>query len=141
MLLHVPAALPLAVIAFMADLLPVVGTIAMTVPAVLLALTVGPVKALLVLAGYMLYHFVESYFIVPRVYGKQMRLSTLTVLLVHALFGAFFAGLMMPREAGVERVFARRIEPATITLLLPLFFAFTGLADVGSAHRQRSLVA
>ena len=46
---------------------------------------------------------------------------------VHALFGAFFAGLMMPREAGVERVFARRIEPVTVTLLLPLFFAFTGL--------------
>jgi Kef-type K+ transport system membrane component KefB len=46
---------------------------------------------------------------------------------VHALFGAFFAGLMMPREAGVERVFARYIEPVTVTLLLPLFFAFTGL--------------
>ena len=80
-LLRVPAALPLAVIAFVADLLPVVGTIAMTVPAVLLALSVGPIKALLVFAGYMLYHFTESYFIIPRVYGKQMRLSTLTVLL------------------------------------------------------------
>jgi Kef-type K+ transport system membrane component KefB len=46
---------------------------------------------------------------------------------VHALFGAFFAGLMMPREAHVERVFEERIEPLTMTLLLPLFFAFTGL--------------
>jgi Kef-type K+ transport system membrane component KefB len=46
---------------------------------------------------------------------------------VHALFGAFFAGLMVPRDAHVERVFVERVEPVTMTLLLPLFFAFTGL--------------
>jgi Kef-type K+ transport system membrane component KefB len=46
---------------------------------------------------------------------------------VHALFGAFFAGLMMPRDAHIERAFENRIEPLTMTLLLPLFFAFTGL--------------
>ena len=46
---------------------------------------------------------------------------------VHALFGAFFAGLMMPRHAHIERAFEHRIEPLTMTLLLPLFFAFTGL--------------
>ena len=46
---------------------------------------------------------------------------------VHALFGAFFAGLMMPRDAHIERAFEHRIEPLTMTLLLPLFFAFTGL--------------
>ena len=113
-LLHVPAALPLALIAFIFDLLPVVGTIAMTVPAVLLALTVSPIKALLVLAGYMLYHFVESYFIVPRVYGKQMRLSTLTVLLAimigGTLQGAAGAILILPFVAAypiVERLWLR----------------------------------
>jgi predicted PurR-regulated permease PerM len=117
-LLHVPAALPLALIAFIADLLPVVGTIAMTVPAVLLALTGGPVKALMVLAGYMLYHFVESYFIVPRVYGKQMRLSTLTVLLAimvgGTLQGAAGAILILPFVAGypiVERLWLREKLP------------------------------
>jgi Kef-type K+ transport system membrane component KefB len=46
---------------------------------------------------------------------------------VHALFGAFFAGLMMPPDAQIERVFVERIEPVTMTLLLPLFFAFIGL--------------
>lgn len=46
---------------------------------------------------------------------------------VHALFGAFFAGLMMPDGAGFERSVVRRVEPVTMTLLLPLFFAFTGL--------------
>jgi len=46
---------------------------------------------------------------------------------VHALFGAFFAGLMMPRTSDIERLFEHRIEPLAMTLLLPLFFAFTGL--------------
>lgn len=113
-LLHVPAALPLALIAFIADLVPVVGTIAMTVPAVMMAMTVGPMNALLVLAGYMLYHFVESYFIVPRVYGRQMRLSTLTVLLAimigGSLQGAAGAILILPFVAAypiVERLWLR----------------------------------
>jgi Kef-type K+ transport system membrane component KefB len=42
---------------------------------------------------------------------------------VHALFGAFVAGLVMPR--GIE--LPKAVEPLTSTLLLPLFFAFTGL--------------
>ncbi len=46
---------------------------------------------------------------------------------VHALFGAFFAGLMMPPGADLEQSITRRVEPVTMTVLLPLFFAFTGL--------------
>ncbi|HEX7792891.1 MAG TPA: cation:proton antiporter [Vicinamibacterales bacterium] len=46
---------------------------------------------------------------------------------VHALFGAFFAGLIVPEEARIERTFERHLEPLTMTFLLPLFFAFTGL--------------
>jgi Kef-type K+ transport system membrane component KefB len=45
---------------------------------------------------------------------------------VHALFGAFFAGLMMPPALNVDAV-AGVVEPVTMTLLVPLFFAFTGL--------------
>jgi Kef-type K+ transport system membrane component KefB len=46
---------------------------------------------------------------------------------IHVLFGAFFAGSMLPRNAPVARVFRRRIEPIIVTLFLPIFFAFTGL--------------
>jgi putative heme transporter len=117
-LCHVPAALALAVIAFVADLVPVVGTIVMTVPAVLLALLVGPLQALFVAGGYLLYHLVESYFIVPRIYGSQMRLSTLTVLLAVAaggtLQGALGAVLILPFVAAypiVERIWLREQLP------------------------------
>ena len=46
---------------------------------------------------------------------------------VHALFGAFMAGLVMPQN---ERMIANvidRIESLSLALLLPLFFALTGL--------------
>lgn len=46
---------------------------------------------------------------------------------MHALFGAFFAGLMMPRGAKLEQVCVDQVVPLTQSLLLPLFFAFTGL--------------
>jgi predicted PurR-regulated permease PerM len=114
LLLRVPAAVPLAVLAFLCDLVPVVGTIVMTVPAVLLALLVSPAAALTVLAVYLAYHFTESYFIIPRVYGKQMRLSTLTVLLAvtagGALQGPVGAVLVLPFVAAypiVERIWLK----------------------------------
>ena len=46
---------------------------------------------------------------------------------VHALFGAFFAGLMLPRAAQIEPMLSARVEPLVMTLLLPLFFAVAGL--------------
>jgi Kef-type K+ transport system membrane component KefB len=42
---------------------------------------------------------------------------------VHALFGAFVSGLAMPRDTQLPKI----VEPLTSALLLPLFFAFTGL--------------
>ena len=45
---------------------------------------------------------------------------------LHALFGAFLAGLLMSRIPGMDAVIGA-VEPITMTLLVPLFFAFTGL--------------
>lgn len=46
---------------------------------------------------------------------------------IHALFGAFLAGVIIPRESGLARELADRIEAVVATVFLPLFFAFTGL--------------
>ncbi len=122
LLLHVPGALPLAVVAFLADIIPVVGTIAMTVPGVLIALSVSPTAGALALLGYLLYHLVENYVIIPRVYGKQMRLSTLAVLLSVAIGGTLVgvagAVLVLPFVAAypiVERIWlGKYLAPETI---------------------------
>jgi Kef-type K+ transport system membrane component KefB len=46
---------------------------------------------------------------------------------VHALFGAFMAGLVMPRSERMIEDVVERIESLSLALLLPLFFALTGL--------------
>ena len=114
MLLHIPAAVPLAVLAFLADLVPIVGTIIMIAPAVLLALVESPVKAIIVLVVYVSYHLLESYVIIPRVFGREMRLSFLTVLLAvtigGTLQGALGAVLILPFVAAypvIEEIWLR----------------------------------
>lgn len=72
---RVPAAIPLALLAAVADVLPILGFVVSTVPAVLLAATVSPVAGGAVLVLYSLYQLVENYLIVPRVYGRRLRLS------------------------------------------------------------------
>ncbi len=46
---------------------------------------------------------------------------------IHALFGAFLAGAVIPDTGGLRQKIAVRIENFSSVLLLPLFFAFTGL--------------
>lgn len=46
---------------------------------------------------------------------------------IHALFGAFIAGAIMPNNVSLRNIFTERIEDVSTFLLMPLFFAFTGL--------------
>jgi Kef-type K+ transport system membrane component KefB len=46
---------------------------------------------------------------------------------IHALFGAFLAGAIMPREANLNEAIVPHIRGLTSVIFLPLFFAVTGL--------------
>jgi Kef-type K+ transport system membrane component KefB len=46
---------------------------------------------------------------------------------VHALFGAFLVGAVSPKSEGFVHALLERFEDMMVVLLLPLFFAFTGL--------------
>jgi Kef-type K+ transport system membrane component KefB len=46
---------------------------------------------------------------------------------IHALFGAFLMGVVMPKDQGFVRALREKLEGLTVVLLLPLYFAFTGL--------------
>lgn len=46
---------------------------------------------------------------------------------VAVIFGAFMMGIVMPRHAGFTEDVTRRVEDFVVTVLLPLFFVFTGL--------------
>jgi predicted PurR-regulated permease PerM len=115
LILRVPAALFLAIAAGVFDIIPVIGTMLLILAPALVAATVSTTKAMIVVALLLLYHLAENYFIVPRVYGSQMRMSTLTVLLVitvgGALQGIIGMVLILPLAAAypvIERIWLRR---------------------------------
>ncbi len=46
---------------------------------------------------------------------------------IHALFGAFMTGVIIPENTKFRNVFIEKVEDVAVVLLLPLFFVFTGL--------------
>jgi Kef-type K+ transport system membrane component KefB len=46
---------------------------------------------------------------------------------IHALFGAFIAGIVMPNNSRFKEILTDKVEDISTILLLPIFFAFTGL--------------
>ena len=46
---------------------------------------------------------------------------------IHALFGAFMAGTIMPENTRFRNILTEKVEDVALVLLLPLFFVFTGL--------------
>ncbi len=122
LLFKVPNAMLLAVLAAIFDVLPMIGFFLFTIPAVLMAWTVSPATAALVAAIYVIYHLVENYFIVPKVYGDRLRLSTLTVLIAclaaGIVLGVIGVIIVLPIVACypvVERLWLRpHLQPDTV---------------------------
>ncbi|MDX1437340.1 MAG: cation:proton antiporter, partial [Anaerolineales bacterium] len=51
---------------------------------------------------------------------------------VHALFGAFLLGVLMPRDESFTNSLIQKLNDITVVLLLPIFFAYNGIrTDVG----------
>ena len=46
---------------------------------------------------------------------------------IHLIFGAFILGAVMPKNAGLVRELAEKTEDFVLTVLLPIFFAYSGL--------------
>lgn len=60
---------------------------------------------------------------------------------LHAVFGAFLFGTCLPRDDRLLGSLAERIEPLSIVVLMPLFFALAGLNTSASAFSGASLGA
>jgi predicted PurR-regulated permease PerM len=89
----IPNPIALAVWVGVADLIPMFGQLLGTIPCVLIALTISPVRAVVVLIGFVLYQQAENHVIVPRVYSNTMNVSSL-VALVGLLVGAKLLGML-----------------------------------------------
>lgn len=54
---------------------------------------------------------------------------------IHALFGAFMAGAIMPNNSKFKNILTEKMEDVALLLLLPLFFVYTGLrTEIGTLH-------
>ncbi len=119
-LLGLPAALLLAIIAALCEAIPLVGPALGAIPALIVALTVSPGTALLVLVAYVALHLIESNVLVPIVMRNTVGLSPFLVL-VSLLIGGAIAGIpgafvAVPIAAALEIVLeplqARRLPVA-----------------------------
>ena len=60
---------------------------------------------------------------------------------LHAVFGAFLFGACLPRDDRLLRALTERVEPLSIVLLMPLFFALAGLSTTRAAFGGSALGA
>lgn len=92
MILGVPYALTLAVIAGILELIPTIGPIISGAIAALIALQVSPVVALLVVILFVFLHQLENSILVPKIMQKAVGLSPVVVILA-VLIGAQILGI------------------------------------------------
>jgi predicted PurR-regulated permease PerM len=97
LLINVPYALPLAIVAGLLEVLPVIGPIISAIPAILIALLASPVQALLVGLSYLIIQQAESHVIVPQVMKKAVGLNPLIVILAVSIGGRLlgFSGALL----------------------------------------------
>ena len=106
--LGVPNALSLAAFAGAVDVIPFVGGLLATAPAVAMSASRGSGVAIAVLAVMVVYQEIESRILVPRVYGRVLRLSPAAVILAlligGTLQGVIGALLALPVAAGLRAI-------------------------------------
>lgn len=96
-LLNIPYALPLAVIAGVMEVVPVIGPIISAIPPIIIALTISPVLGLAVAAMYFIIQQAENHLIVPQVMKRAVGLNPLVVILAIAIGSRLlgFAGALL----------------------------------------------
>lgn len=99
-------ALPLAILAGLLEVVPIVGPILSAVPAILIALISSPVLAAIVAGWYLIVQQTESHVIVPQVMKRAVGLNPLVVIIAIAigsrLLGVAGALLAVPIAVVIE---------------------------------------
>jgi predicted PurR-regulated permease PerM len=125
--MQVPGALVLGLIAGIFDFVPVIGFVLSAIPAVLLGAAVSPMVALGVAAFFVFYNLVENYYIAPKVYGHELRLSDLAVV------AAFLVGAEL---GGVLGALISLPLAAVYPAVEHIWFTSPNLADTAVTHQH-----
>ncbi len=101
-------ALALAIFAGLTDIIPFIGGYVASAPAIVAVSSKGTATVLIVAAAMFMYQEFESRILVPRVYGRTLRLSPALVLVAllvgGTLLGMLGALLALPVAAGVQMI-------------------------------------
>lgn len=113
-LLSIPFALPLALIAGILEVIPVIGPIISAIPAIFLAVTISPVLGIMVALMYLVIQQLENHLIVPQVMNRAVGLNPLIVILAIAigsrLLGIPGALLAVPLAVVIQIISAEIIK-------------------------------
>jgi predicted PurR-regulated permease PerM len=92
-LIGIPFALPLAILAGILEIVPILGPIVSAIPAILIGFGISPLVGFGVAAVAFLVHQLEGYVLIPKIMEKSVGVSPLVVLISLAI-GAKLAGIM-----------------------------------------------
>jgi len=92
-LIGIPFALPLAILAGILEIIPILGPLVSAIPAIIIGFGISPVSGLAVVAMAFLVNQLEGYVLVPKIMQKSVGVSPLTVLISIAI-GAKMLGIM-----------------------------------------------
>jgi Kef-type K+ transport system membrane component KefB len=113
----------------------VVATIGLTVLYVAIMLIVARPWIARAVRAQELRHSVSQNAIAVVVVGLLLSALATEAAGIHALFGAFLLGAIIPHDSSLARDLAHKLEDLVVVLLLPAFFAFTGMrTEVGLVH-------
>ena len=92
-LIGIPFALPLAILAGILEIIPILGPIVSAIPAILIGFGISPIAGLGATAVSFLVHQLEGYVLVPKIMEKSVGVSPLIILISIAI-GAKLLGIM-----------------------------------------------
>ncbi|MCL5433088.1 MAG: AI-2E family transporter [Patescibacteria group bacterium] len=92
-ILGIEYALPLALLAGLLEIIPTIGPIVSAIPTVLLALTISPNLALLVILAYLIIHQLENNILVPRIMHQVVGLNPI-IIIIGVVVGTNLMGVL-----------------------------------------------
>ncbi len=112
LVLNIPYALPLALLAGVMEIIPVIGPIVSAIPAILIGFSISPILGLVVAIMYLVIQQLENHLIVPQVMKRAVGLNPLVVILAIAIGGkilGFSGALLAVPLAVVVQIIASEI--------------------------------
>jgi predicted PurR-regulated permease PerM len=132
LILRVPLALALGLIAAILTFIPYIGPTISAIPPILMGLMESPTKALWVIGLSLLIHVVEAYLLTPMLQRRAMSLSPVLAIITQVILGTIWGLLGMALATPITAVFVVLIE------MLYIEDALGDVAEIGPGNEDEA---